>query len=63
LGDWGWGMGAWPQSPIPNPQSPIPNPQSPFWLNNNLFIILISLKNLINFLKIKNNLIIILYIL
>jgi len=22
-----WGIGDWPQSPIPNPQSPIPNPQ------------------------------------
>jgi len=27
--DGGWGIGDWPQSPIPNPQSPIPNPQSP----------------------------------
>jgi len=24
LGDWGWGIGPNPQSPIPNPQSPIP---------------------------------------
>jgi len=23
IGDWGWGIG-------PNPQSPIPNPQSPY---------------------------------
>jgi len=29
MGDWGWGIGDWAQSPIPNPQSPIPNPQSP----------------------------------
>ena len=29
IGDWGWGIGPNPQSPIPNPQSPIPNPQSP----------------------------------
>ena len=29
-GDWGWGIGDWAQSPIPNPQSPIPNPQSPY---------------------------------
>jgi len=29
MGVWGWGIGDWPQSPIPNPQSPIPNPQSP----------------------------------
>jgi len=27
MGDWGWGIGPKPQSPIPNPQSPIPNPQ------------------------------------
>ncbi len=26
IGDWGLGIGAWAQSPIPNPQSPIPNP-------------------------------------
>ena len=25
IGDWGLGIGANPQSPIPNPQSPIPN--------------------------------------
>jgi len=25
IGDWGWGIGPNPQSPIPNPQSPIPN--------------------------------------
>ena len=24
IGDWGWGLGPNPQSPIPNPQSPIP---------------------------------------
>jgi len=30
MGDGGWGIGDWAQSPIPNPQSPIPNPQSPF---------------------------------
>jgi len=24
IGDWGWGIGPNPQSPIPNPQSPIP---------------------------------------
>jgi len=24
-GDWVWGIGPNPQSPIPNPQSPIPN--------------------------------------
>jgi len=24
LGDWVWGIGPKPQSPIPNPQSPIP---------------------------------------
>ena len=29
---WGWGIGDWAQSPIPNPQSPIPNPQSPKYL-------------------------------
>jgi len=22
IGDWGWGIGDWAQSPIPNPQSP-----------------------------------------
>jgi len=27
IGVWGWGIGDWAQSPIPNPQSPIPNPQ------------------------------------
>jgi len=27
MGDGGWGIGDWAQSPIPNPQSPIPNPQ------------------------------------
>jgi len=27
LGDGGWCIGDWAQSPIPNPQSPIPNPQ------------------------------------
>jgi len=27
MGDWGFGIGPNPQSPIPNPQSPIPNPQ------------------------------------
>jgi len=27
--NWGFGIGDWAQSPIPNPQSPIPNPQSP----------------------------------
>jgi len=27
IGDWGLGIGACAQSPIPNPQSPIPNPQ------------------------------------
>jgi len=32
MGDWGWGIGDWAQSPIPNPQSPIPNPQSPMIL-------------------------------
>jgi len=30
MGNGGWGIGDWAQSPIPNPQSPIPNPQSPF---------------------------------
>jgi len=30
MGGWGWGIGDWAQSPIPNPQSPIPNPQSPY---------------------------------
>jgi hypothetical protein len=45
-GGWGWGIGDWAHSPIPNPQSPIPNPQSPMkiifilfglfkYLNNN----------------------------
>ena len=29
MGDWGLGLGDWPQPQIPNPQSPIPNPQSP----------------------------------
>jgi len=29
IGDWGLGIGANRQSPIPNAQSPIPNPQSP----------------------------------
>jgi len=23
IGDWGWGIGDWAQSPIPNPQSPL----------------------------------------
>jgi len=32
MGVWGWGMGDWAKSPIPNPQSPIPNPQSPLKL-------------------------------
>jgi len=27
IGDWVFGFGPNPQSPIPNPQSPIPNPQ------------------------------------
>jgi len=31
MGDGGWGIGDWAQSPIPNPQSPIPNPQSPIY--------------------------------
>jgi len=35
MGDWGVGIGHWPQTPIPNPQSPIPNPQSPI-LNKNI---------------------------
>jgi len=34
FGVWGWGIGGWAQSPIPNPQSPIPNPQSPFYFSN-----------------------------
>ena len=25
MGDWGWGIGDWAQSPIPNPQSPKKN--------------------------------------
>jgi len=29
MGDGGWGIGDWAQSPIPNPQSPIPNPHFP----------------------------------
>ena len=36
IGDWGWGIGHWAQSPIPNPQSPIPNPQSPIEKLKNL---------------------------
>jgi len=27
MGVWGWGIGDWAQSPIPNPQSPIPIPK------------------------------------
>ena len=38
IGDWGWGIGDWAQSPspIPNPQSPIPipNPQYLTYINN-----------------------------
>jgi hypothetical protein len=30
IGDWVFGIGPNPQSPIPNPQSPIPNPQSKY---------------------------------
>jgi len=48
MGDWGWGIGDWAQSPIPNPQSPIPNPQSPIF--NTIKIIKINL-----FFNNKNN--------
>ncbi len=27
IGVWGWGIGDWAQSPIPNPQTTIPNNQ------------------------------------
>jgi len=37
MGDGGWGLGDWAQSPIPNPQSPIPNPQSPITIYINIF--------------------------
>jgi len=30
IGDWGFGIGPNPQSPIPNPQSPIPNPHNKY---------------------------------
>jgi len=39
IGDWGLGIGARAQSPIPNPQSPIPNPQSPLIIIYFIFII------------------------
>jgi hypothetical protein len=62
------GIGDWAQSPIPNPQSPIPNPQSPinFLLKNKvniniinylIFNIIINIKIIINFKKIKQILI------
>jgi len=37
MGDGGWGIGDWAQSPIPNPQSPIPNPQNYLIKYNLLF--------------------------
>ena len=37
--DWGFVIGDWDLSPIPNPQSPIPNPQSPFKFLINNFIL------------------------
>jgi hypothetical protein len=59
LGDWGLGIGPNPQSPIPNPQSPIPNPQSPIpnIINYLIFNIIINIKIIINFKKIKQILI------
>jgi len=38
MGGWGWGIGDWAQSPIPNPQSPIPNPHlyENIYLYNNI---------------------------
>jgi len=45
VGDWGWGIGPNPHTPIPNPQSPIPNPQSPY--------IVLKTKNLDLIIKIK----------
>ena len=33
IGDWGLGVGANPQSPIPNPPTPIPNPHLFFQIN------------------------------
>jgi len=51
IGDWGLGIGDWGLGPIPNPQSPIPNPQSPiyFYIIKFFCIIIIYLKNLVNF--------------
>jgi len=43
MGNWGWGIGDWAKSPIPNPQSPIPNPQIIF-----IFILLYY-----NYIKLK----------
>jgi hypothetical protein len=39
MGVWGFGIGDWPPSPIPNPQSPIPNPHK-----NNLIFLKLKLK-------------------
>jgi len=33
MGDGGWGIGDWAQSPIPNPQSPIPNVSYYYYYN------------------------------
>ena len=38
IGDWGWGIGPNPQSPIPNPQSPIPKIFSQSFYNNYICI-------------------------
>jgi len=52
IGDWGLGIGARAQSPIPNPQSPIPNPQSPYFLKMKILKIK-KIKIYINTLKMK----------
>jgi len=54
MGEWGWGIGDWAQSPIPNPQSPIPNPQSPIRNSFNLIIIILFNKYNYYLLKIIN---------
>ena len=37
IGDWGWGIGDWAQSPIPNPQSPCLFLDKKYKLNYNIF--------------------------
>ena len=50
MGDGGWGIGDWAQSPIPNPQSPIPNPHI-------YYLLIYVYKVFNNYLPIKINII------